>query len=123
MKTLHEIRVIFHRIQFNDWTFRITVDGERPVMQVQCAEGVCNVTGEPLLWRGRKWFLSYHMTTTELVQTAFKAVLTAMEHEVREQFKYRGATVFCPHMDVDYLVDLITSNPSVCEDERTPHGS
>jgi hypothetical protein len=37
------------------------------------------------------------------VQTALKAVLTAEEHEAREQFFYRGGAVFGPHINVDRL--------------------
>jgi len=53
---------------------------------------------------GRKWRLSQHMTKSEIVQTAFKAILTAEEHEVREKFLYRGHAIFGPHLNVDALV-------------------
>lgn len=66
----------------------------------------CNVTGRPHTWRSRKWMLSQHMTKSELVQTAFKATLTALEHEAREQFTYMGQAIFDPHYDVDKLVAL-----------------
>jgi hypothetical protein len=51
----------------------------------------------------RKWLLSQHMTRSELVQTAFKCVLTSIEHEARERFTYKGARVFGPHFDVEVL--------------------
>lgn len=54
----------------------------------------------------RKWLLSEHMTNSELVQTALKCVLTSLEHEARENFKYMNAPVFGPHFDVDDLVLL-----------------
>ena len=43
------------------------------------------------------------MTKSEVIQTAFKAVLTAMEHEVREKFHYKGKPIFGPHYHVDAL--------------------
>lgn len=55
---------------------------------------------------GRKWYISEHATKSELIQTALKAVLTAEEHEAREQFKYRGKAVFGPHIDVDVLANI-----------------
>lgn len=55
---------------------------------------------------GRKWRLSEHMTKSEVVLTAWKAVLTAEEHEARERFRYRGARIFGPHIDVDVLADI-----------------
>ncbi len=56
--------------------------------------------------RSRKWRLSEHMTRSEVVQTALKAVLTAVEHEAREKFLYRGRAIFGPHFDVDELARL-----------------
>lgn len=66
----------------------------------------CSQTGGFQKWKSRKWQLSCHMTRSELVQTAMKAVLTALEHEARENFKYRGRSIFDPHYDVDQLWGL-----------------
>jgi hypothetical protein len=65
-----------------------------------------NVTGEATAWRGRKWLLSEHMTDGEVVQTAFLAVMTAVEHEAREVFTYQGRAIFDPHYDIYKLVEL-----------------
>jgi hypothetical protein len=56
------------------------------------------------------------MTKSEVVQTAFKAALTAIEHEARERFTYRGQSIFDPHYDVDQLVELRAR--ADCLDER-----
>lgn len=80
-------------------------------LQVSCPEGKCNVTGAPLPWKGRKWYLSASCTGSEVVQTAFKAVLTALEHEARESFHYKGVPVCDPHLDLENLV--------IQRDERT----
>lgn len=74
-------------------------------LQIKC-DGRCNVTGVPMNWVSRKWMLSAHMTKSEVVQTAFKAVMTAVEHETREQFIYKGAAIFGPHFNVDHLVTM-----------------
>jgi hypothetical protein len=84
-------------------------------LQVVHPHGVCNVSGKPTAWRGRKWRLSPHMTKGEIVQTAFLAVMTAMEHEIREQFTYRGVSVFDPHYDIDRLVELRRDPTSIAE--------
>jgi hypothetical protein len=63
--------------------------------------------------------ISTHMTPGELVQTAFKAVLTFLEHEARENFKYKGVSVFDPHYDIEKLVEL-RSRPDAIQ-EREPH--
>ncbi|MBN9477402.1 MAG: hypothetical protein ABS43_03730 [Bordetella sp. SCN 67-23] len=66
----------------------------------------CNETGQVSEQRTRKWKLSTFMTRSELVQTAFKCVLTSVEHETREQFRYRGQAIFGPHFDVEALAEL-----------------
>jgi hypothetical protein len=53
---------------------------------------------------GRKWYLSPHMTRSEVVLTALKAILTAEEHEARERFRYKGRRIAGPHINVDFLV-------------------
>ena len=53
----------------------------------------------------RRWFISPEMSKSELVQTAFKCVMTSMEHRVREHFLYSGRRVFGPHFDIDDLYE------------------
>lgn len=105
------------------WTLKFSEDtaySGRWYLQVEDPNGIDNVTGGPLSWRGRKWHLSVHMTDGEIVQTAFKAVLTAMEHEAREQFFYKGWSIFDPHYDIEKLVEL-RSDPASLK-ERAPMG-
>jgi hypothetical protein len=83
-------------VQYSDWLFRVGTTAEGVFLQVAfAADGADQY--------GRKWLLSRHMTKSEVVQTAFKAVLTALEHEAREHFRYRGKAIFGPHFDVDVL--------------------
>lgn len=58
---------------------------------------------------GRKWRISKHATKSEVVQTVFKAYLTWVEHEARENFRWRGQAIFSPHFDVDQLAVLARS--------------
>lgn len=53
--------------------------------------------------RGRKWWLSRHMTLSEVVRTAFMALQAYEEHELREAFRFDGALVFGPHLSVEAL--------------------
>jgi hypothetical protein len=99
---------------FDGWRFRVEADGSRPYLQVE-STAPCARTGAAITWRGRKWFLSLHMTRSEIVQTALKAVLTALEHEARERFLYRGQPIFGPHFGVERLVQLCAAGAT---DER-----
>ena len=78
---------------------RLRNDGDRPYLQVQPS--------------GRKWWLSRHMTTSEVVRTAFMACSAYDEHELREAFEWRGRRVFSPHLDVRALAEV-----SALEDRR-----
>lgn len=92
---------VLSNIQYKDWTFIVKEDYLQVAFMSPCA-----VTGELVEQRGRKWRLSSFMTKSEIVSTALKAVLTAEEHEAREQFKYKSKAIFGPHFDVDKLADL-----------------
>lgn len=76
-------------------------------------------SGKPIDIGGRKWFLSDHMTDSEIVGTVFMAALAAEEHECRERFMYKGQRVFGPHLDVDWMAEqLETSDDPVSMRER-----
>lgn len=106
MLTKEQLKDIVDQCSYEDWLIQLRYDGDRPYLQVR-VNGRDNVTGKPLEWTGRKWMLSYHMCKQEVVRTAFKAVLTAMQHEVEELFKYRGVAIYNPHLDPDALVDFV----------------
>lgn len=93
---------ILKDIDYRNWTFDVRKDGNRAYLQVRFL-ALDVVNGGVKYEVGRKWFLSDHMTRSEVVQTALKAVLTAEEHEVRENFLYNGKRIFGPHIDVDAL--------------------
>lgn len=63
-----------------------------------------SVTGMVERGFGRKWHVSCHATVSEVVLTMLKAAITDAEHEVREEFSYKGKHIFQPHIDVQALV-------------------
>lgn len=89
----------------NGWTLGIhqSHDGRDDYLQVCDPKGIDNVTGQSYPWGGCKWRLSKHMTDAEVVQTAFLATMSAVEHETREQFLYKGVSIFDPHYDIEQL--------------------
>lgn len=110
---------IFGNIKYKQFRFNLLADNTRYYLQLAWDDR-CAVTGGFYINKSRKWFLSPHMTTSELVQTAFKAVLTAEEHEVREHFKYREQPIFAPHWDVEFLAHMLKTAPPL--DKRDEHG-
>src|SRR5689334_18912147 len=104
---LLEAQAIIDDVQYDDWAFDLVPESDdRLFLRVRFkADG-----GTQL---GRKWLISKFVTKSELVQTCLKAVLTALEHEAREHFRYKGRGVFGPHIDVDHLVTLVDEENSL----------
>jgi len=106
MMTDTQAKTILQAVQFPGYTFNLHGDFFTVTYLQASFMAPCNDHGgAPTEQKTRKWLLSAHMTRSELVQTAFKCVLTSLEHEAREQFTYKGAPIFGPHFDVDSLVD------------------
>lgn len=107
---LPEMRELVACVDFRDWDIDVLQDGTRPYLQVSFqAEDNYDIDTEIRLQSGRKWFLSRYMTRSEIVQTAFKAIISAVEHEAREEFTYKGVAIYGPHFDVEALHELASS--------------
>lgn len=99
------LRTVIGHVQYPGFKY-VVVESEGVVyLQIEFATA-CTKTGVQADWKSRKWLLSKHMTKSEIVGTAFKATLTALEHEARESFQYKGAAVFGPHFDIERLATL-----------------
>lgn len=101
-----DILAILKQIQYRDWEINlrgIYAEGDASMyLQVEF-DAPCEKDGFVRRQRGRKWYISEHMTQSEIVATALKAVLTCEEHEARERFKWKGRAIFGPHIDVEAL--------------------
>ncbi len=102
---------VLRDVAFPGYTFFFRF-GARTYLQAKF-NAKCSKTGEVCAQYTRKWCISREATKSEIVQTAFKCVLTSIEHEARESFLYRGRPVFGPHIHVDELW-----HACVIEDER-----
>jgi hypothetical protein len=101
MSTL-ELQAILNACTFRDWRFELIPIGDGHFVRVAFLAPDAK-TSQMVMQYGRKWYLSPYMIASEVVQTVWKAVLTALEHEAREAFTYRDAPVFSPHLDVERL--------------------
>ena len=97
---------IVNDVDFKDWVILLKKDGTRPYLQITFLDN-CVTTGGVMEQHCRKWNLSYHRGKNEIGTTAFKAVMAAMEHEVREHLTYKNRAVFNPHFDMEHLIKLI----------------
>jgi hypothetical protein len=116
--TLTQIKELLTLVSFNGWTFHVAeTDKGAMFLQVRFPYPDSK-TGLVEEQHGRKWLLSQHATKSEIVATAFKAVMTAVEHEVRESFTYKGSAIFGPHFDVDFLHSAVREHGDDIEDTR-----
>lgn len=97
---MESIYSILKEITFRNRQFKVRKRGEGFLMEV-CLTAIDPKIAEPPERFGRKWYVSKFSTKSEIVQTALKAVLHAIEHDAREQFRYRGEAIFSSQFDVD----------------------
>lgn len=106
---LASIQNIVEHIRYKPgWVLRFLIDFKRagaPYLRWEF-DSTCAKTDVPNTVFGRKWYLSEHMTKSEVVQTALMAALTAEEHECREFFRYKGKRIFGPHIDIYALMEV-----------------
>jgi hypothetical protein len=57
-------------------------------------------------WKGRKWYLSEHMTENEIIFTAYTAYEMCLRHEMMETFKIDGIILVNPHVDYKELLKV-----------------
>jgi hypothetical protein len=92
---------------YTDWRFLLHEKGDGWLLQLSYMEvDVDQPGGPPVEQKTRKWYVSAYSTKTEIVRTAYKMVLTSLEHRLGEHFLYMGQRVYNPHFDVDALHEL-----------------
>lgn len=96
------------QIQYKNYEFHIISKSSSIFLLQSRFHAPCNfrIGDEQKIRTGRKWYVSPYATKSEVIRTAFKAVLTCEEHETREQFKYNGQSIFSPHIDVDQMTSI-----------------
>lgn len=92
------------------WYFRAGVEGTRMWYQVGVTKeaeiSFDPIEGTKVPWRGAKHYLSEHMCRNEIVTGVKHAIDRAEMHEVNEWFRYKGKSIYNPHLDPDSLVEV-----------------
>lgn len=111
--TNEDILGIISRITYKPgWHVLMGFDGARPFIQVEVDETAeasmdsYKRDGSRVPWKSGKRYLSPHMCRQEVVGAVFGAIKDAELHEVHEWFRYRGASIFNPHLDPDVLATV-----------------
>lgn len=67
---------------------------------------------------GRKWYVADDATESDVVDTAFAAVMRSYDHVVQEHFTYKGRRVFSPHFTIEQRFAMATVNEAVRASDR-----
>src|SRR5436309_3841680 len=111
--TATRLRRIVDEIAFRDWRF--VVDEAHGAMYLWVEFYAPDTdSGEVVRQCGRRWLLGPGLDRSQVVQTALLAVLAAVEHEAREDFRYRGQPVYGPHPDVEALHEFVRRQAEPC---------
>lgn len=114
-----ELDTIIGGLKYLDWEFYVGDMGDGWYLQMRF-DAPDSETGQIERQHCRKWYISKHMTETEVVDTAYKAVEAGVIHEMQEAFlyarpglstngtvvtRYRPRPIRNPHMDVKARYD------------------
>lgn len=112
--TIERVREILSNVACREYSFHAEQVQGGFHLSVEAIEADA-YTAVPSLQRGRQWFIAETASPGEVVQTAFKAVLTWVEHEARESFRFKNQQVFGPHTDLEGLTAICAARPSQVE--------
>jgi hypothetical protein len=116
---INQMREFFEKnISYKNWELLIKEKNGVPYLQIQFV-APDNFFGIEERQYCRKWQLSEWMTKTELVRTAFLAVVQAERHELEENFLYKGQAIFNSHISADKLAEL-SALPDATEHRAEP---
>lgn len=120
--TNSEIKAIIEAITYKPgWTLHLSADDaalSRPFLQLNVSiESDASLDsaardGTRTPWKSGKRYLSYFMCRQEIVGAVFGMIKDAESHEMREWFRYRGASIYNPHLDPDALVPIARKRAS-----------
>lgn len=92
------------------WYFRAGIEDCRMWIQIGVTADA-EIAYDPIAkevvpWRGAKHYLSPYMCRQEVVGTVHHAIQRAEMHELNEWFRYRGRSIYNPHLDPDKLAEF-----------------
>ena len=102
---LDDIIKIVGEIEYSDWEFCVFEEGIVPILQIRFKE-IDTITGMVEYQYSRKWAFTYHeMGETQVIQTCYLAVSTAVRHESRERFLYKKKWIANPHRSIKLILE------------------
>mgnify|MGYP001079200400 CR=1 FL=1 len=104
---INEMRGLVADITYRpDWSIGLYTEDARPYIQIEVTNSIDSVSRETCDWKSGKRYLSFHMCRQEIIGLVYGLIEAAEIHEMREWFRYRGASIYNPHLDPDVLVEV-----------------
>lgn len=100
--TASQVANVLSRIRCRNYRFVTSQTASERFLHVECLTKDEN-SGLQCTLQGRRWILEADYSVGDIVRTAFKAIMTWEEHELRECFYFDNARVFDPHFPVKLL--------------------
>lgn len=105
-KSRNEVLAVLSGVVFKDRRFLLLEKGDGYLLQLEYDEPDVEHPGEPIRQSTRKYYVSPYSTESEIVETAWLAVLRSEQHVASEHFTYKGRRVYSQHFDVSARVEM-----------------
>lgn len=104
---IQQIGEILSKVSYKpNWHIALYGTPDNMYIQLEVSDSLCSVSRETVDWKSGKRYLSKWMCKQEIVGAVFGLIKDAEEHEMREWFRYKGASIFNPHLDPDALANV-----------------
>lgn len=98
-------RQIVEQISYKPgWKLLLKENTRGLYVQMEVTSELDSITRKPCMFRTSKRYISEFMCKQEVVGLVFGLIKDAELHEVHEWFRYKGASIYNPHLDPDALV-------------------
>ncbi|MDX6180675.1 hypothetical protein SGQ44_00815 [Flavobacterium sp. Fl-77] len=105
VSSFNDIIEIISDITYEDWEFDVFEENELPTLQIKFKE-IDTISGEESYQYSRKWLFAYNeMGKTQVIQTCYLALSTAIKHESRENLKYKNKWIANPHRSINLILE------------------
>lgn len=102
-----EIKKLVAQITYKpNWDIMCMWDSPASYIQIHVTNSIDSVSRETCEWKSGKRYLSEFMCRQELIGVVYGLIEAAEIHEMREWFRYKGASIYNPHLDPDVLVEV-----------------
>lgn len=107
MNRFEVAEIISHCSYKPNWSIHIKAEEDgTQYIQLEVKDGMDSVTLQRADWKSGKRYLSKWMCKQEIVGVVFGLIKDAEMHEIHEFFRYKGASIYNPHLDPDVLADV-----------------